>query len=620
MREIASSFRRVISIAVVVGIISGFGSLLFFEGLKLGTCFFMGTLLGYTYPEEGQSMAEIAAWAPPESIWLLLPIICLGALASGVLVTTFAPEAEGHGTDAAICAFHGEGKVRWRIPLLKAVTSILTMTTGGSAGREGPTAQISAGFGSIAADLLGLSARERRIAIATGIGAGIGTIFKAPLGGAILGAEILYRRDFESEALVPSFLASIIGYAIFSAFEGFDPIFGLGDISWSVPQIPLFLLLGVVCAAMGLLYIKTFYTTQKVFKSVFSRFSLPDHVKPFTGAFILGIGVILLAQISYEGMLVGLGSIGTGYGFLQLTMYNMIPLTVLLFLPFAKILATSLTIGSGGSGGVFAPGLAIGGSTGGAVGMLLHMLLPELVPISSVPVFVIVGMIALFGGIANAPISVMIMVVEMTADFSLLVPAMGAVAVADVLTGTDTIFREQVITKAQSGAHRGEYRVEILEEIRCRDAMLPADRIIALTPDDSCAHVLSIINTYGHTGFPVLEGDRLAGMVTIGDVRYGTEPGKPALPVRDVMTRDVVTIDPDETLEKALRLMMDNNIHHLPVVRISDPGTVVGFLTSTDILRAYTRVTAGKADQLQCSASPGSGMAPAREEAKKRII
>jgi CIC family chloride channel protein len=597
MRQISGSFHRVAIIAIVVGIISGFGAVLFFEGLKLGTRFFMGNLLGYIYPDEGQAMAEIATWAPPDSIWLILPIICLGALASGVLVTTFAPEAEGHGTDAAVRAFHGEGKVRWRIPLLKAVTSILTMTTGGSAGREGPTAQISAGLGSIAADLLGLSARERRIALATGIGAGIGTIFKAPLGGAILGAEILYRRDFETEALVPSFLASIIGYAIFSAFEGFDPIFGLGDITWTVQQIPLFLLLGVVCAGMGLLYVKTFYTTQKVFKSVFSRFSLPNHIKPFTGAFIIGVGVILLAQISYEGLLVGLGSLGPGYGFLQLAMYNMLPLTVLLVLPFAKILTTSLTIGSGGSGGVFAPGLAIGGSTGGAVGMLLHLLVPALVPLSSVPVFVIVGMIALFGSIANAPISVLIMVIEMTANFSLFIPAMGAVAVADVLTGTNTIFHEQVMTKAQSGAHRGEYRVEVLEGIRAGDAMVLADRVLTLMPDESCAQVLSIINRYGHTGFPVLEGNQLVGIITIGDVRGCTQPGKPALFVRDGMARELVTIDPDATLEKALILMMDNNIHHLPVVRITDPGTLVGFLTSTDILRAYTRATAGEPDQ-----------------------
>lgn len=595
MAEDDSTLRRTLTIAVVIGVISGIGALIFYEGLKLGTRFFMGGILGYRYPDEGQSIAAIASWMPPDSIWLLLPLICFGALASGLLVATYAPEAEGHGTDAAIRAFHGEGRVRWRIPLVKAVSSILTITTGGSAGREGPTAQISAGFGSIAADILGLSARERRIALAAGIGAGIGTIFKAPLGGAILGAEILYIRDFESEAIVPSFLSSIIGYAIFSTFEGFSPIFGSAAGVWTVPQLPLFLLLGAVCAVMGILYIRTFYATRAAFTSLFSRFGLPPHVKPLCGAFLIGIGVILLAHISPEGMMIGLGSIGTGYGFLQLAMYNMLPLLVLLLLPFAKILTTSLTIGSGGSGGVFAPGLAIGGSTGGAVGLLFHQLLPELVPLDTVPVFVIVGMIALFGGIAHAPISVLIMVVEMTADFSLLIPAMGAVAIAYILTGEETIFHEQVRTKAQSGAHRGEYRVEVLEEIRTGDVMVPAERIIALTPDDSCAHVLSLINETWHTGFPVCDGTRMVGIITIGDVRNGTAPGSPPQRVRDVMSHDIVTLSPDTTLEAALILMMNHEIHHLPVVHPEKPDILVGFLTSTDILHAYTRRVADKA-------------------------
>lgn len=136
--------------------------------------------------------------------------------------------------DAAIKAYHGDGKIRWRVPIIKAVASIITISTGGSAGREGPTAQISAGFGAFLADVLQLSDRERKIAIATGIGAGIGTIFKAPLGEAILAAEILYLRDFEADVIMPSFLASIIGYSIFGIFEGFDPIFGAAGAVWTL--------------------------------------------------------------------------------------------------------------------------------------------------------------------------------------------------------------------------------------------------------------------------------------------------------------------------------------------------------------------------------------------------
>ena len=172
-------------------------------------------------------------------------------------------------------------------------------------------------------------------------------------------------------------------------------------------------------------------------------------------------------------------------GFTQLIIYSMVPLAVLLLLPFVKILTTSLTLGSGGSGGVFSPGLAIGASVGGAIGILLHLLTPALVPAESVPAFVIVGMIALFGAIANAPIAVLIMVVEMVGSFTLLVPAMGAVAVSKLFLGDTTIFRAQVPTKAQSGAHRGEYDRETLERILVRDAMIPREAVITFSPQMS---------------------------------------------------------------------------------------------------------------------------------------
>lgn len=581
-----SSFRKIMLIGIVVGIISGIGALLFFWGLKFGTLFVMENLFGYHLPLEGQSIESISGWTPPALIWLIFPVICGGAFLSGLLVYKFAPEAEGHGTDAAIKAFHGEGKIRWRVPLIKAVASILTISTGGSAGREGPTAQISAGFGSIAADALKLSPRERRIALATGIGAGIGTIFKAPLGGAILAAEILYTRDFEAEAIMPSFLASIIGYSIFGFFEGYDSVFGTVGIHWEISQIPLFLVLGAISAFVGLLYISTFYGTKRTFNQIFEKYGLPKYLKPVAGAFLIAVLVVSLSYLSPETMLTALGSLGTGYGFLQLAMYNMLPLSVLLLLPFTKILTTSFTIGSGGSGGVFAPGLAIGGAAGGAFGMGLHGLVPQVVPLASVPAFVIVGMIALFGGIANSPIAVMIMVVEMTNDFSLLVPAMGAVAVSNVLTGEKTIFIEQLRTKAQSPAHRGEYQIEILEDIPAENAMKRREDLICLSPDDSWAKMVHIMDETQHTGFPVVENGKLVGIVTHRSIK----PENQTLPmIKDVMNTSVYTIYPDSSLAMALSIMMEKNLHHLPVVDREDPEILLGFVTSTDIMRSYTR-------------------------------
>ncbi|MDK2974197.1 MAG: chloride channel protein family [Methanofollis sp.] len=589
MTDDAPPSQRIFLIAIVVGVISGVGALFFFEGLKFGTHFFMETLVGFNLPGEGQSIADIALWSPPQTPWLILPVICFGGLLSGLLVYTFAPEAEGHGTDAAIKAFHGEGRIRRRVPLLKAITAIITISTGGSAGREGPTAQMSAGFGSLVADYLGLSAKERRIAIATGIGSGIGTIFKAPLGGAILAAEVLYTRDFESDAIVPGFLASVIGYAIFGTVEGFDPVFSPVKVEWTIPQLPFFLFLGVICAGFGLLYIRTFYRTRNVFSGFFERHGIPKHFKPLSGAFVTGALVVGLCYLSPDTAVMGLAGLGTGYGFIQLALYSMLPLSVLIVIPFIKILTTSLTIGSGGSGGVFAPGLMIGGAVGGAVGLIFHMLAPALVPIELVPGFVIVGMIALFGAISNAPIAVMLMVVEMTGNFSLFVPAMGAVAVAYVLTGEETIFVEQVRSKAQSRAHRGEFEVDIMESIRVKEAMIPAPAVITLSPDDTCTKVFSLITATTHTGYPVLDGDRLVGIITTRDVRKLLAEGSLALSVGERMTRAPVTIEESRTLEEALGMMIEHNIHHLPVVGDKDPAHLTGFLTRTDLMLAHTR-------------------------------
>ncbi|MCK9278468.1 MAG: chloride channel protein [Methanoculleus sp.] len=588
IEETVTPYRRIILIAIIVGLISGLGALFFFEGLKLGTAFFMEGIVGFHLPEEGQTLQEISQWAPPEHLWMILPVICFGGLLSGLLVYTFAPEAEGHGTDAAIKAFHGEGRIRRRVPLVKALSAILTISTGGSAGCEGPTAQISAGFGSITADLLGLSARERRLAIATGVGAGIGTIFMAPLGGAILAAEILYKQDFETEVIVPAFLASVIGYSIFGLVEGFEPVFGLWETSWNVSQIPLFILLGVVSTAVGLIYINTFYGASRVFKEVFSHFNLPNHFRPLTGAFLTGMFVLALAAISPEAALVGIGSIGTGYGFTQLALYNMLPIGVLLFLPFAKILTTSLTIGSGGSGGIFAPGLVIGGVTGGALGSLLHLALPGIVPAESVPVFIVIGMIALFGAISHAPIAIMIMVVEMTGDLSLLVPAMGAVSVAVLLIGQSTIFREQVQNRSRSAAHRDEYMVEILQDIPVGDVMVPRDRIIAVSPDDKIGRVLHLIDETLHNGFPVLDREeKLVGIIALNDIRDNHMNDE--LPVKKLMSSRVFTVHHACTLRDALNLMVEHDIHHLPVVPADDPGRLSGFITRTDIMKAYIR-------------------------------
>ena len=445
-----TSIPRLLLIGLLVGAVSGVGAVFFFKGIALGSQFLLHNILGYRYPTEGLNFADAASWAPPETVWLILPILLLGALVSGLIVWKFAPEAEGHGTDAALKAYHGDGKIRWRVPFVKALSSIITISSGGSAGCEGPTAQISAGFGSILADIMKLSPRERRIAIAVGIGGGVGAIFKAPLGGAILAAEILYLRDFKYDALLPAFVSSLTGYAIFGFFEGYSPLFGTAGMGWTAAQLPFFLLLGILAAGIGFLYIKTFYGTKAVFDAAERKFRIPKFLKPVIGAGIFGLIIVLLAYLSPETLIVGVGCLGTGYGFVQLALYNLLPFTVLLLLPFVKILATALTIGSGASGGVFAPGLAVGGFLGGALGTGLHLLLPELVGASAVPVFVVIGMISVFGSVSHAPVAVLLMVLEMTGSFDLAIPSVIAVTAASILLKDHTIFQEQRISRKKN--------------------------------------------------------------------------------------------------------------------------------------------------------------------------
>ena len=315
------------------------------------------------------------------------------------------------------------------------------------------------------------------------------------------------------------------------------------------------------------------------------------YLKPVSGALLIGLLVIALSLISPDGEMLGLAGMGTGYGFTQLMIYSMVPLTVLLLLPFVKILTTSLTLSSGGSGGVFAPGLTIGAAIGGSLGIIMHILAPAYVPMETVPVFVVVGMISLFGAVANAPIAVLIMVVEMVGSITILIPAMAAVAVSTLLKGEKTIFREQVPTKAQSGAHRGEYDRETLERILVRDVMIPRESVITISVSDDPKAVLALTATTGHSGFPVVDKDRLVGIITNRDTQNFRTPKESVTTLRQAMTSPPFVVHPEDTLEDAIGIMVSHTINHLPVVEKDTPDHLAGFLTRTDILKSYAKVS-----------------------------
>ncbi len=261
----------------------------------------------------------------------------------------------------------------------------------------------------------------------------------------------------------------------------------------------------------------------------------------------------------------------------------------MLVLAVVKIIATSLTIGSGGSGGVFAPGLVIGGMVGGVMGMLVHLMFPDVVTLDVVPAFVAIGMISLFGGISKAPISVLIMICEMTKNYELLFPGMAAVAISYMITGDYTIYVEQVNTRADSPAHRMEMSVDILQNVRVKDAMVPAERVMTVSPQNTVLEVLDLIEKTGHIGFPVVEDGKLVGIVTFQDVESVPMEERAEKRVEEIMTRNVVVVHPDDTLEDALIKLVERDIGRLPVVERGNERKLVGLITRSDIMKAHAR-------------------------------
>jgi CIC family chloride channel protein len=570
-------------VGALVGSIAGVGAIIFYAMIQLATGFLLGSLTGFYPPNPLGEGATIAS--PHVSVFLLPVVAAIGGLIAGILVYKFAPEAEGHGTDEAIAAFHRKnGTIRRRIPVIKALASAFTIGSGGSGGREGPTAQIAAGFGSFVGDLLKLPVHDKRIAVAVGIGAGIGSIFKSPFGGALLSGEILYSGgDFEVEALLPGFIASPVGYVIFASYAGFSPIFGT-SFAYSFTQpvnLVFYAALGVLCGLVGRAHTTAFYEVKRIFAGL----KIPNYVKPVIGLALTGVIGIFFPEV-----------MGLGYGFLQYlidgnlssigTRFFTLPiLAVLLLVILFKIIATSLTVGSGGSAGVFAPSLVVGGFVGAAFWVVLNSVAPGMIPVPGP--LVIVGMMALFAGVGRVPIAVILMVSEMTGTLSLLAPSMVAVVISYFVTGPKyTIYKSQVPRRSDSPAHRGEYNVPLLTKIFVADAM--NHNVITLSPEDTVAKAYQTMLDRGFRGIPIVESEKSVGIVTMSDLLRIPRERMESTPLESVMTVNLLVAYPDESLLSVLDKMTNHGVGRLPVVS-KETGRLAGIVTRTDVIRAYNR-------------------------------
>jgi CIC family chloride channel protein len=566
---------RWIFLGILIGMVSGFGAILFNFLLGRGTQFFMKDLVNLLLSEKWR---EFYLLGFPLQQWMILWIPALGGLLAGLIVFKLAPEAEGHGTDAMIESFHRKrGIIRKRVPFVKTIASAITIGSGGSAGREGPIAQIGSGFASFLASILKTEERDRRIMLLAGAAGGIGAIFKAPMGAALFATEVLYRKpEFEFEAIIPSIFSSIVAYTVFTLYNGWGTVFHIPTLVPIVTpsELLIYAVFGGLCSVVGFIYISFFYGLRDHF---FKPLGISRFLKPAVGGLLIGVLAFFLPQV-----------LGGGYDWIQSAIDGNLTTSLMLGLVFAKIAATSFTISSGGSGGVFAPSLFIGAMLGGFYGNLCSKLFPYLVINPSA--FVLVGMGGFFAGVAKVPIASLILVAEMTGGYSLIVPLLIVSTISYLLLGEFSLYEKQVSTRVDSPAHLGDFVTDILEHIPVKNA-LPADRKVVMIPQDMrLDRIIDLMTDSNQMNFPVVDkGGRLKGILSLTDVRkvmLDKEIHRLVV-AKDIATAEVLTVTPEDSLHMALQKMTSADIRELPVVSKEDSQKVISMVGRKDLIRTY---------------------------------
>lgn len=591
---------RLLGLAALVGIVAGLGAIVFYVATRVAEHYALGVITGY-YPEPRPGGEATLSWLPvvahPFFPWLLLLVPAVGGLISGVIVFTFAPEAEGHGTDSVIGAYHyKQGQIRPRVPLIKIIASSITLGTGGSGGREGPIAQIGAGFGSLLGNMLRLRPAERRVLMAAGMGAGIGAIFRAPLAGTIFAAEVLYSStEFEPEVIIPAGIASVISYCVYGIFSGWEPLFTIPELSFTNPlRLGPYLILALFMSLLAALYTHTFYRC----KEWFDRLPIRKHFRPAIGAFLTGLIAFALYFLLGRNTQV-LAVLAFGYSAIQNAMTQDTAATagILITIALGKILTTGLTIGSGGSGGVFGPSMVIGGCGGGALGVVFHHWWPWLVPHPAS--FVIVGMAGFFAAAAKTPFSTLIIVSEMTGGYHLLLPSLWVCTLSFILSDKQSIYSSQVESRSLSPAHQGSYVRKVLAQVRVSQFLTPGQGVTTLAAQDSLANVIDRLSGAPYSILPVVDNNnRLLGVVTLDEVHLASQSPslQPLVLCEDLMRSDVEPLTPDDTLDRAQELFVENDLLMLPIVTNLKERQVLGMASRFDISSTYLKHVHGPAE------------------------
>ena len=517
--------------------------------------------------------------------WVLILLVpAIGGLFCSLLVYTFAPEAEGEGTDEIVKTYHHRrGMMRFRVVPIKFLASITTIGSGGSAGWEGPLSLMGGGVGVLLSRYFKVDARERRILLLAGTAGCIGAVFQSPFGGALFAAEILYcSTALEISVLFPCIVASWIGYATcshlcnhsrnlvlpenFAFFHGFD-------FFW-------FIVFAYICALVGLVFVKTVHGIRN---NWFSRMLVPELFKPALGGMMLGCVALFLPQVR-----------GGGYEYFQPILDGTFPLKLLSILIVCKIIATAFTVSSGGSGGLLVPSLLLGAMIGSVFGMLgtaicTRLGCPGLSPDPCL--FALIGMGSLIAGIGKIPFTATILVCDMIGSYELLAPLLlvGFLQIA-IHSPRTTLFREQLPAFEDSPAHLGDFSTDLLRGITVGEICDPNSKPQGIPSDTPLRELVKIVAQNSASVFPVIESPgNFLGLLSANDVRSAFQshgPGK-RMTAADLTYHLENYITDEDNLETALRRMTRWSVDVIPVVSRNNKGSVIGFIRKEDIQTAY---------------------------------
>lgn len=570
-----------IFLAAFIGCVTGFVAVAFHIGLEFATHV-------VRIPWTGENALP---W------WTFSFMPAIGGLIVGLVIYRIAkaPETAGQGTDNMIKAFHHEGgKIRKRVAPVKFLTSIVTLSTGGSAGYEGPVSQIGSGVASTICQVFKVPASIRRQFTLAGTAAGLGAIFKAPLAGALTSVEVLYREDFESNAFATSIVSSVVAFTVYIAFVGTSPAIAGVPVFPFTNGVELFAcaLLGIACFPFSYLYVRCYNESE----ARFSRWKVPNWIKPAVGGLFVSVIILAYPEVA-----------GGGFEFMGEVMSSLLPhsffgVALLLAIVLAKIVATGFTVGSGGSGGVFGPSLFIGGVLGASFAGVCELVAPGVIRFPEM--FILVGMAAFFAGAAKAPIAGVVMVCEMTGSYSLLPGLLIASVTHIAFSRPWSIYKSQVVNKFASPAHRGDMDQDILR-VTSVGSVIEHCEMVTLRGEDSLSGVLKFVD-FNYV-YPVFEGvtegavepclvpekkseGRYIGLLDMSVVKSACI-SSPDL-IQHLLISDCTVKAPMLTtsmdLHTALRIFLRTSLSELCVQ--NEVGEVVGTLSYNGILKAYDRI------------------------------